>query len=726
MGTHTDPTVDQIFDWSDESREAVDIEPIYAKKRLTKSVGDFADLRKWVKDTAEALSPGVANRAQRQVKNLALWTSLHWQSQTVNGDIVNENNEEVTVDSHKVIVNNIYDVERNRYSKISRNQPQTRVRPISCDYDDFVGSRIGDAVLKTAKAKIKQRQKVNQMLRESFIFGESYINTWWNKDKGGYDPRWEKYCEKLRKDEQSRWFMIDGERILIDRDDPIMVGQHDLDVVLPWEKILDPQRKPERVEWSIDIDYIHVEAAKRLWPQKARKLEADKEGFRILNTTSLALENLRNHIRVFTVVGRSTKFLPRGVRFVCTEEVMLEAPEDNPLPDVEESDWGNLHFERLTDIDVPGRLFGASTIQILENLQHSENQMMTAVKHYMLMLGTPKVLIHDTANINVDELSDGSLEINWSGEHPPEMMVPEPVSPILIQLAELFRTRIQNLGDLHGVSSGDLPNNVRAAKAIRLLQELEDLRATSIFGKYNDLYLALDRKILFQTRNYKKTDNRLSMIVGKGNEYLIEDFDVDVLTKDYQVTLELSGMLPQQPSARAEFITQMYQLTGGQLFEKEKWIKMLGFENEEEFIDAVTGSVIKAQRENDFILKGRKVETPQPFHNHLVEIGEHKALLQSAQFFQMPEKRQEMLLDDIRTHEYHVFNHMQDNPMFKQYVFMTCPWYPLVFKLPRDTMMQMATPQGLGPPGAPPGQPPGAPGKQPPVEQTADQAGPPQ
>lgn len=696
MGLHTDPTVDQILDWTDNSREMLDIEPLHAGDKLRSPASDWEKLREWTKKVYENNIDAIQMRARVQVKNLALWTGLHWNSQTIQGDFINEVDDEVTVDTHKVVINNIYDIERNRYSKICRNQPQTKVRPISPDYDDYVGSRIGDAVLKTAKEKVKQKRKINQMVRESFIFGESYINTWWNKDKGGVDPRWEKYALKLGK-KRKEVFNVDGEDLIINKDAPIMIGQHDMKVVLPWTKILDAKNNPEDVEFCVDIEYYHIETAKKMWPKKADQLEPDREGHKVLNTATLALENLRNHIMVWTVTGRSTQFLPDGVRFVCTDSVMLEPPEKNPCPNVEDSEWGNLNFERLTDIDVPGRLFGYSTIQILANLQHSENQMATAMKHWMLMLGTPKMLIPDTANVNIDELSDGSLELSYSGDKAPALMVPDPISPNLPQLMDMFRERMQKLGDLHGVSSGDLPNSVRAAKAIRLLQELEDLRATAIFGKYNDVYLATDRKLLYQTRNYKPSDGRLAAILGKGNEYLIEDFDVEVLTKDYQVTLELSGMLPQQPSARAEFITQMYQLTNGQLFEKEKWIKLLGFESEEEFIDAVTVAVIKAQQENDYIIKGKKVESPQPFHNHLVELGEHKTLLQSPTFTLMKRKNQEALIDDIRTHEYHVFNHMQDNPMFKQYVFMSCPWYPLVFKLPRDSMMQMGMPGGVGP-----------------------------
>lgn len=688
---HTDPTVDQIMQWSDSAPNAVDIEPLHANKKLKKSAGDFAKLREWVTETRENMLDPSRMRANAQIKNLALWIGLHYNSQNLNADFRSDDGDDISVDTHKVIINNIYDIERNRYSKISRNQPQTRVTPKSADYNDYVGSRVAQASLDTVKRRVKQRQKVNRMLRDSFIFGEAWIKTWWNKSGGWIDPRWERYADKL-KPGQKKWVNIDGERIQIDLDNPMFVGDHGLKNILPWNLFIDPQVEPEDCEWVIIEDYIHVENAKRLYPNKANKIQSDNDGYKVLNTGSLVVETLRNHICRWTVFGRRTEFLPDGAYFVCTEDVMLEEPTDNPCEPCAESEWGDLPLERLTDIDVPGRLHGYSTINILSNLQHSENQMTTMMKHYLLMLGHPKMLIPFGADIAFDELSDGSFYVTYKGSTPPSMLSPNPIPPQVVAFADYLRDRMQKLGDLHGVSSGDIPNNVRAAKAIRLLQELEDLRATSIFSKYNDTYLALDRKLLLQMKNYRETDGRLISILGKGNEYLIEDFDVEVLSKEFQVELEISGMLPQQPSARAEFISEMYNLTQGQLFEKEKWVKLLGFEDEKEFIDHATVSVVKAQRENDKMMKGVKLESPQPHENHLVEIREHAIIMQSANFQRMPEKVKALFMSHVRTHEYLAFLHMQDNPMFGQMLLGTCPWFPLVFRLPRDTMAQMGSP----------------------------------
>lgn len=707
---HTDPTIDQIMKWSDNSKESLDVEPIHVGKKLTSKSNEYEKLRDWVVDTRGVLADANMQRATVQIKNLALWVGLHYSSQTLSGDMRNTSDDDITVDSHKVIINNIYDIERNRYSKISRNQPQTRVVPKSSDYDDYVGSRIGEAVLKTAKNRVRQQKKVNQMLRESFIFGESWIRTWWNKDRGGVDPRWEKLVERLRPGQNQKTFTVDGEDLLIIRDEPIMIGDHDLRVLLPWTLYVDPKPTAEDVEFIIFEDYVHVETLKKLYPKKASQIVSGEESFKIINTANLGIETLRNHVRRFEVFARSSRFLGSGIHFVCTEDVMLEEPEDNPNDRNDDSEWGNIPVERLTDIDVPGRLHGYSTVQILSNLQHTDNQMLTMMKHYLLMLGHPTMLIPAEAKVEMDELSDGSFYAKYYGDTPPSLLVPNPVPPQTVAFAELIRDRMQKLGDLHGVSSGDLPNSVRAARAIRLLQELEDLRATSIFAKYNDLYLSLDRKILKQTKHYEPTDGRLITMLGKANEYLVEDFDVEVLSKEFQVELEISGLLPQQPSARAEFFTDMYQATNGQLFSQEKWVKLFGFENEREFIDSATVSVIKAQRENDFFMKNKKVEVAQPHENHVVELREHAVLVQSSTFSGMDEKRKEKILDHIRTHEYLAFLHMQENPTYKEYIFMQCPWYPLVFKLPQNTMMQMGSQPGVG---APPPPPQAAPQKKP-------------
>ena len=693
MSLHTDPTIDQIFKFSDSSSDGLDVEPVYANKKTTNAVGDYAALRDWVTSTHTALADPSQMRAYTQIKNLALWLGLHYQSQSAaTGDFKNRKGDDVSIDSHRVIVNNIYDVERNRYSKISRNQPQTKAVPGSADYDDFSGSRIADVVLKTAKKNCRQRNMVNKMLRESFIFGESWIRCIWDKDKGRVDPRWEEKVKRLGKDEKRRYFMIDGEKVLIDREKPIFIGDHALKTFLPWQVFTDLKNDPEEVEWLFTVEYVHVDALKRDYPRLRSRITAIEDGCKQLNTGTLKVETLRNHCQVFELWCRSTKYLPNGLHFKCTADVTLEAPEDNPYPRCDESEWGNIPFERLTDIDVPGRLHGYSTIQILANLQHSENQMTTMIKHLLLMMGHPKILVPAEGKIVMDELSDGSFYVKYTGGHAPSLLVPNPVPPQVVQFAEYCRDKIQKLGDLHGVSSGDLPNNVRAARAIRLLQEMEDLRATSIFGKYNDIYLALDRKLLLQTKNYRDTDKRLANLLGKGNEYLVEDFSVEDLDKNIRVELELSGMLPQQPSARAEFITEMYQQTSGQLFSQEKWVKLLGFESEQEFLDASTVSVVKAQRENDRIIKGKKVEIPEPHENHLVELREHATLLQSVNFERMPKAKQEVIKKHVKTHEYLMYLHMQVNPVFKEMVLTTCPWFPLVFKMPVDTMAQMGSP----------------------------------
>lgn len=682
MAFNTEPVIDELFEDTDVSPNSVCLEPIWAGKKLTDKSGDYSSLREFITGTHQQMMEPTRVLVNTMIRNLALWQGIHYRSQGLKTDFRNAKKEDITLDSHKIIVNNIYDIERTRFSKITRNKPSTRPVPLNSDFDAEAGARVAGPVLETAKDRTKQYPKIRRMVRESFIFGESYIKTEWDRDKGELHPVWEREVRKLEKGKSST-MVVDGEEVKISKDDPIFIGDHSLKIILPWQMWPEPvfSGEAEDVSWVFYTSYEHVEVLKRLFNKDVPPTKDAK----YLNTNSLSVEMLKDHALVYHVVARSSKFLSGGIEFKMTPDTMLMAPRDNPYPNVPASEWGNIPHERLTDIDVPGRLRGHSTIQILENLQHTENQMGTMIKHYLLLMGHPKFLLPREANVEVSDLSDKSMKIRFSGPTPPSMMVPQPVSPQIVAFWEVIRERLQKLGDLHGVSTGDLPKSVRAAKAIRLLQEIEDLRATDIFGKYNELFVAVDRKILSQMKHYTKEDGRLAYILGEGNEYLTEEFDPEVFSRHYDVKLEVNSGLPQQPSARAEFILEAWQLTNGELMSKDKLVKVLGFANEREFVDAATVSVLKSQRENDRFSEGKKVEPPRRAENHLVELREHYVLLQSAQFSRYPKGVQDNIMDHVGATEMLLWKHMRINPLMRDIVFTTVPQFPSVFNMPQET-----------------------------------------
>ena len=700
MASTVDPSIDQIFGLSANDVEALSIDPIWCKKKLTSRKGDWELLREWTTDTHATLIEYDRPYINTQIRNLAIWMGLHYKSQNAQADFRTMDEDEVTVDTHKVVVNNIYDIERGRYSKITKNIPQTRVVPRAGEYEDYSGARVGNPVLKTIKEKTKQRVIINTMQRESFIFGESICYNGWNPDKGKIDPRWEKHAERVeRLGRGPREMWIDGEKITIDPTNPMLIGVNELGKVLLGDFTRDPRTRRADIEWTFETEYVHIEVLKALYPKKAKRIVAT-DNAKIFNADYLYVQHLQNHALVYTVHGKSTKFLKDGVRYVCTPDVMLEEPHENPNEFLEECELGNLPYVIMTDIDVPGRSRGFSTIQILASLQHSENQMHTMIKHYLMMLGHPIMLIPDEGNIEIDELSDGSFFCKFSGGFKPELMTPNPVPPQVVAFADMLRDRIQKLGDLQGISTGDIPKSVRAARAIQLLQEIEDLRATSTFEKYVSCYLEHDRRFLSQTKNYKKSDGRLLSILGRGNEYIVEDFDPEVFSRDMRVELEVTGMLPTTPTAKAEFILSAQRESGNTMFTPEKLTKILGFESQQEFIDNATVAVVKADRENDRFYRSLEVEAPFEHDNHLVEWREHLILLQSSNFQMFPKKLKEEVLDHIRTHEMYMWFHMQEHPLYQQMILTTEPLYPAVFKQPRGAVLAPPPDQIFSPPSA--------------------------
>lgn len=690
----TTPSVYSIIAASDVPAHSIDVPKFWSDRKLVDKKDDYAALRDCCSSIRALLRDSQRQFFENCVKNLALWLGLHYSSQGSNASFSNLQNEDITVDTHKFIVNDIYDISRSRYSKITRNSPQISVNPTTSEYGHYADSVTASQVLSGAREKLGVKNRVDWMVMESFIFGESWLFPTWNRAKGRLHPEWESRIEELRSGKRIELRDSEDNAFRADLYSPLFLGDHDLQHAYPWEVWLDPKMKAEDVEWMFVDEVRHMDELLKDYPKKAAIIKQKAEtGVSYFDVDNLNIVHLSNCVRCFRVKIRPNKNLAYQVEFYCTEDFMLEEPSDSySQVEIVDPIFGGMGV-RMTDVDVPGRLRGYSTINILENLQHTVNQMATMSKHHTMVAGIPKWAIPEEGNINIDELSDDSYAITYSNDAKPSFIEVPQIPASVKDVLQFAADKLQKMGDLHGVSQGDLPNSVRAAKAIRVLQEIEDLRATSNFNKYNDAHLAINRALLLQMKNYEEGDNRLLSYVGDNKEYIVEDFSPEIFARDYRVALEITGTLPPTPSARAEFIMEAYQAAPGAIG-PEKFLRVLGLRSEREFLDAATVAVVKAARENDKFIKGKKVLEPEPFENHLVELEEHYTLIQSPTFSMMPQKLKDKVLRHVAMHEFGLFLKMQASPAMKQLVLTTKPNFPVVMLMFEDPPAQPQPAEG--------------------------------
>ena len=684
--------------------EAQDLQPMWGEDRLKE--GNEAALMEWTRDAYEKLSQATTLRANTQIRNMAAYFSIHFRNQNIRADFRTQNASDLDIDSHKIVFNEFFEIVKQRVNKITKNKPTTAPVPRTNDYASKVGARVAKQVLDTLKDQIGQTRLLREAVRQAMIFGESYLWFGWDPDRGDVHPRWTEEVAKLKKNEDRKTIEIDGEKIVIDRDDPIRIGDFDIQTIEPWDLLFEAEKRPQDVEYVIRVRNEHVDKVRADYPDLAAKINPTQDAHRF-TTHLLQVESLQQHVRIYDVWHRSNKYVPNGAHFVMTDEVMLEDPKANPFSRLEESQWGNLPIEMMVDIEVDGSVHGVSTFQIIANLQRARNQFGTMINHYLLLAGHPKYMVPRQSKVNWRDLGNDGTIVEFSGTLAPQLVKNEPISSQVFQFWDMLGKKILSQGDITGVNQGELPPGVKAAKAIQLLEELENLRATDVFNRYNELVVAFDRKLLsFAADKFEEEDGRMINYLGDDKKWLVDDFDAGIFNRSYDVKLQLSSALPQTPSARMQVLLDFFQVTGGKILPMEQWIDLFDLKSEQKFVDLVTNALQVAEWENEQLIQGFTIADPRPEEDVFTHWRSHASFVQSRAFLELPDSQREKALDHLKATEWLMHEKAGQNPRAAEEL-LSLSRFPLVFEMLPDRDKMVDTPGGtpIIPEGAQSGQP---------------------
>jgi len=366
--------------------------------------------------------------------------------------------------------------------------------------------------------------------------------------------------------------------------------------------------------------------------------------------------------------ARSSKYLPEGLYVKATPDVILDGPLGNPYPIQDGSEWGNLPLERLTDIELDGVFHGYSSFQILAPINYTLNQMWSATKSNFLQAGHVKVFVPNQGKVNISSLGNDRTVVRYNAPFKPEFGTTQTVPPETFTLLEALSSKFGQLSGVQPISKGDIPSNVRSGRAIRLLEELESLRATDVVKKSERLIVALHKKTLAVIGKFYQVDEkRLVNILGRDKQYKIDSFKASVLSKPYDIRVLPSSNLPQTPGARIAAVAELFQIPDfKQLLPIEQWADMLDLGEPGRFYDAAKAAVQKAEWENEEYVQGRIPPEPTDVDNHLVHWKTHNALIESRAFLELSPSVQESLVLDQQTHEMLMLDLAETNPAYQQ------------------------------------------------------------
>lgn len=675
-----------------------DISPLWSLTDLN----DEKAVEKWFDNCVLACQSYYRDYFQTQMDNLLLYKGVQWLSADRQANRVFDRQGYANNNRNpRVVINHLADFTTQWVSRLCRYKSAVAVYPSRSPQEDADDAKIAKDVLDYIWYEQRIDRVEQEFARQMKIFGETYLWVLWNPQKGDIHPD---YLEARAAGKKVPILDSKNNPVKNKENEPMFmdkcvhIGDIEYLQPAPWHVFDQPCRDRKDIDWSIRWELVDLEYLKAKHPDRADDIKADTEPDKLYTGYRLDLSRMKNQVVVYHLYHRSHEFMDKGRYIKRTKGVILENVD---LP----YEHGKIPYIYMDDISVPDQIRGMSFFQQLFPLQHQVNACASLIYKSLVLFAHPKFVIQD-ASVDMQQLLNESTVISYSGGVPPTLLQQNSVQQELFKYNEYLEQVMEKLSGVFTMSRGTAPSGVRAAKALRVLDEQEDKRSYITVTKFNDCRVENARMTISTAGTFfDDSDGRLINLVGRDNEYKIRQFQVANLTKPFHFRIENTTALSQSPAARIDEITELQQIqfTPQSPISREQFVRLLDLTASDQFKDIITRAVKCAESENDDFMAGRAVNPPTETEDLVVHWKTHAQVFQSRDYKTIVDpQRKAMLEKHFAITEYLMFEKAygiqssmgmplrMGNPMFAQKLMIECPDFPLLMKTP-------VAPLALGP-----------------------------
>ena len=644
-----------FFDELEDDRpDKSNVKPFHSIKKE-----DDKEVLEWCNKVVEVLEKQALSRNSKMRSNMEAYRGASRTSKRTN---LRRSERKFLNRVDKFVVNHLHDMTETRISQLCRVKPAVNVLPTNDEYEDRNAAK-AVKFLMDHLWYINNVDEVRQkMLRNAFIFGESYCFVTWNRDLGDLHPSYVKARDKgiplnLLDDEGNPVIGPDGNPLIISPNKPIKVGDIEYEVEVPWRVYLQRQKQLKDVEYCFRVRVEATETLKKLHPLKEQDIKTT-QNVKSFDADTLTEHFLEEETVYYEFYHKATKFCPQGYYVKFTKDTILEM---DYLP----FSHGKLPFIRLTDMDIPEQLNGVSTYEMVRPIQSMHDNLSTLLAKNIYLMGHAKWVMPRGA-CKIESLGNDNTIVQYQGPVAPQMLQTMPNPPEAYNFRNQLRDELGQIYGIQGVSRGTPPKGITAAVALQFLNEQEQERNSTMVIKHNDMIKDLARMSIAVCGDYyDPEDGRMLRIVGKNNKYTIRHFDSANLSKAYDIRMELGTGLPESKAGKIQRIVEIMQMKPD-LLSNERWIDLLDLGDSEKANSLITVAVKAAESENEDILEGRPVADPEEFEDHIIHWKVHTKHIQNRTFKEeVPPNLREEMMQHIAIHEFLMVERARSNPMFE-------------------------------------------------------------
>jgi hypothetical protein len=543
------------------------------------------------------------------------------------------------------------------HAQMSANPPATIPRPATSDPEDRRRARAADAVMRFALRQYSLQEKFDQCNLNALIYGTGFIKTTWDACKGdivGINKR-------------------TGQLI--------MEGDISVRSVSPWRMFVDPDAETwEDVRYVFEELTLSREEAIHRWPKRAEMIEALlAEKGEASSQGAVVYGYLRDSAEKFesiTVYEYWEKGLPSNAMLgryaVCLEDgKLLEAPRANPFsfappPSAHELEksrrtgrqprrvppTARLPYHPMTDIDVPGRVWGKSFVEYEAPLQELLNRLDSVMLENLQAHGVARLILPDGVDLQEGALTNSPWDVvrlkNKGGGNPGDPKFMEPM-PLPASLSELRGQTKMGIDDMAGVNEAMFGQQSRETSGFSMQYSVNQgqMIRRRLFNKYVLCVESVYRAILDLVRKHWK-DERTVQILGREKAFQAVDLKGADIDGGYDLVVEYGTSLSLDPMTRRQEILALQPILDKANIPPRVMLSMLKL-GELEVIDDLVQLAEDRQRElfEEMLATGRYIK-PEEFEDHENMLAYALTYVMTSEFKYLTPQEKEMVRKHIR------------------------------------------------------------------------------
>lgn len=442
-----------------------------------------------------------------------------------------------------VSINYAFKYLRFLHAQMSANPPSVVPKPVSQDYEDRQSSKAADDLSHYARKKYDLQEKQDLTTLETLSYGTGVLR-----------PKWDVYG---------------GELLSVDKEEGTVTMTGDIDVspVRIWDFWIDPTAATQdkirfvfqKFEVSIAEACILFPKHRELLEQHATEFESAERKDSLIRASyksygSGGSDSERRVVYYEYIEKAAPVNLMQGRRIFHLEDgtVLTSPASPNNYPQ------GKIPHKILTDIDVPGQVYGKTFVDYIIRLQDVLDSMDSAMLEMVQTHSVPRLVVVDDGDVSTEEIETSAshvLRIRATSANTPHFIQPPSSMPAMVALREQLLIGMAEIASVNESMEGKIGRELASA-AMQTAINAGNQTRRRLFNKYQlfirDLYTDI---LLLMQKHF--TDKRKIYVTGEDGAMTTAYYSSADIQGGYTFDLDYGVSWSLDPAARQDQIIQL-------------------------------------------------------------------------------------------------------------------------------------------------------------------------